>query len=319
MSYVLAGLVAAAIGLPHALRLEAAPPGLAVVIWLGALALRALTAVFCALSVVLYFPTTALFSLISHWCWHTVVPFVTAHLHLSGHTLGDATLVFPTFLLAASLISVVVGLWRAARRVRALLSKAVVGAGPLETLVVADEEMLVAAAGLRRPRVLISAGALLAFDDEELAASLDHEHGHIARRHRYPLVMAEMCRALARFLPGTRTAAREVVFHLERDADRYAVGRHHDPAALASAICKVAQGARPGAFTLALGGGVVTRRVRLLLDGDDGRRTRRHAGLRSLAVAMVALVVVSAGILPSAAHAGYHAAGNVSVFHDCPS
>jgi hypothetical protein len=47
-----AGLVLAAIGAPHLLRLESAPPGLAAFIWLAALALRALTAVFCAIFVV---------------------------------------------------------------------------------------------------------------------------------------------------------------------------------------------------------------------------------------------------------------------------
>jgi len=78
-------------------------------------------------------------------------------------------------------------------------------------------------------------------DDEELAASLEHERGHVARRHRFALVIAEVCRASARALPGTRHAVAELIFHLERDADRLVVDRLHDPAALASAICKAGQ------------------------------------------------------------------------------
>jgi Zn-dependent protease with chaperone function len=318
LTYALAGLVLAAIGVPHLVRLEEASPGLAAFIWLAALALRGVAAVFCAIFVVLYLPTTDLFALITHWCWHAVVPFIAAHLPLDGHAVGDLALVMPAFVLAASVLWVVVGLWRAARRVRRLLRRAV-GPGPHQSLVLADGEVLVAAAGMRGPRVVVSAGALLSFDDDELAASVEHERGHIARHHRYVLVFAEICRALARFVPGTRTAARELLFHVERDADRYALARQHDPAALASAICKAAQGAALGAPSLALGGSVVIRRIRLLLDGDAPRRAWREICLRALAAAMVSVVVVSAAALPTAALAGYHGADQARAVQHCAS
>ena len=317
MTIALALLVLAAIGAPHALRLDTASPAIALFIWVAALALRALTAVFCAIFVVLYLPTTQLFTLVTHWCWHAVVPLIAAHLPLNGHALGDAALVMPALLLVASVLWVVVGLWRAARSVRVLLRRAVVGRGPQESLLLADGDVLVAAAGMRRPRVVISAGALMAFDDDELAASLEHERGHIARRHRYVLVVAELCRALARFLPGTRAAARELLFHVEREADRYAVARRHDPAVLASAICKAAQGATLGAPALALGGGLVTRRIRLLLDGDTPVCVPAKTPLRFLASGMAALILLTATALPSAAHAGYHQAGAVGTAHQC--
>jgi Zn-dependent protease with chaperone function len=318
VTYALAGLVIAVIGAPHVLRLESAAPGLAAFIWLAALALRGLAAVFCAIFVVLFLPTTQLFSLITHWCWHAVVPYVAAHLPLDGHALGDLALLMPAFVLAVSVLWVLVGLWRAASRVRLLLRRAVVGPGPQESLVLADGEVLVAAAGLRRPRVVVSAGALVAFDEEELAASLEHERGHIARRHRYLLVSAELCRALGRFLPGTRTAARELLFHVERDADRYAIARRHDPAVLASAICKAAQGPAVAVPAMSLGGnGVVTRRTRLLLESETPARSRRERSLRALATAMVALVLVSVAALPSAAHAGYHQAADARGVQHC--
>ena len=184
----------------------------------------------------------------------------------------------PTVVLAGSLIGVLIGLWRAARRVEALIRQAGVGRGPAGSLLIADGAMLVAVGGLLHPRVLVSAGALVEFDDEELSASLAHEQGHIARNHRYVLVAAELARGVGRFLPGTRAAARELVFHLERDADRYAVAHSHDPAVLASAICKAARTADPAPATLALGGGVVTRRLRQLLDGGSADQPSMDRG-----------------------------------------
>jgi Zn-dependent protease with chaperone function len=318
MTAALAALVALAIAAPHLLRLEQTSPGLAAFIWFSALALRALTALFCALFVVVYLPATELFVAVTHWCWHAVIPLIAAHLPLDGHALGDVALIAPAFALAASALSVGVGLWRASRRVRLLLRRAVVGPRPAQSLVLADGEVLVAAAGLRRPQVVVSAGALMALDDQELTASLEHEHGHIERRHRYVLVTAELCRALARFLPGTRTAARELTFHLERDADRYAVDRTNDPAALASAICKACESSAFSAPASALGGGVVSRRIRLLLDGEAHPPSRRDVPLRALATAMVALVTLGAAALPAAAHAGYHEASSASTVHHCP-
>ena len=318
MTVAFAALLAAAIGAPHLLCLERVSPALAAAVWLGALSLRALAAIFSAIFVVLYLPTTEVFTLVTHWCWHAVIPFLATHLPLSGHALGDAAIIAPAFVLSASVLSVVVGLWRAARRVQRLLAHTVVGPGPRQSLVLADGDVMVGAAGLRRPQVVISAGALVSFDDQELSASLEHEHGHIARRHRYVLIAAEICRALARFVPGTRVAARELVFHLERDADRYAVARCQDPRALASAICKAAGAAMLPTPATSLGGGVVSRRIRLLLTEDE-RPPQSQGAARLLALVMATLVVSGASALPAAAHAGFHQAGSVATLHHCPT
>jgi Zn-dependent protease with chaperone function len=292
-----AGVVLVAIGLPHLVRLEGTPPGFAAAIWLSVLLLRALASLAVAVAAEVYIPVTGLASPLEGWC-------LGGSSALSGHDAADLVLALPALALAASLCWVMVGLWRAARRVQTLLRTSIVGPGPGESLVVADGALLVAVAGLRHPKVVISAGALVALDDEELLASLDHERGHIALRHRYLLVAGELARAIARFLPGTRAAARELLFSLERDADRYALERRHDPLVLASAICKAAQGAAsPPA--LALGGGVVVRRARLLIEAGT---PRAHLGLIALAPVMVALVTASAIALPFAAHAGYHRA-----------
>ena len=299
MTVLLAGVILAAIALPHALRFDRASPGLAAFVWLSALVLRALTAVLAAIAVVLVLPRTELFSLVTHWCWHTALPLVATHLGLDGHRVGDAALVLPAGVLAVSALSVAVGLWKATRAVTALVQRAAVGAGPQDSVIVGDGDVVVAAAGIRRPRLLVSAGALTSLDDEELAAGLEHEHGHIERRHRYVLLVAELCRSLARFLPGTRRAATELRFHLERDADRFALERHHEPAVLASAICKAAQGTRSGVPLAALAGGGVSRRVRALFDGAASSQPVNGIAVRSTAALLLTLIVVLAAALPS--------------------
>ena len=317
MTVLVAVLVGAAITAPHVLRLDSAHPATAAMIWFAAVCLRALVALFVALFVVFYVPTTALFEMVTHWCWHTALPVVTTHLGLSGHSVGDVALLAPVLALSVSLLSVCVGLWRATRAVSRWVRRTSIGPGPEESLIVGEHDIVIAAAGLRHPRVIVSAGALTCFDDDELAASLAHERGHIARRHRFVLVTAEISRSLARLLPGTRMATAELIFHLERDADRWALERMHDPTALASAICKAAQPrVRVTGALLTLGGGAVTRRVRQLLDCTS--LPSRRARLDVLAATMVLLVVGLGAALPSATLAAIDMAGQDSSVRHCP-
>lgn len=318
MTVLIVMLVGAAITAPHVLRLEAAHPATAAVIWVAAVCLRALVALFVALFVVFYGPTTALFALVTQWCWHTALPLITSHLGLSGHSVGDVALLAPALALAVSLLSVCVGLWRATRGITTWVRRTSIGPGPQHSLIVGEHDIVLAAAGLRRPRVIVSAGALTCLDDEELAASLEHERGHIARRHRFVLVIAEVSRSLARLLPGTRRAVDELIFHLERDADRWALERMHDPTALASAICKAAQ-PRPSASgpLLALGGGAVTRRVRQLLECTSP--PARRAPLDVLAATMVVLVIALSAVLPSATLAGIDTTAQGNPVRHCPT
>lgn len=172
-------------------------------------------------------------------------------------------------------------------------------------------------AGLTRPRVLISAGALLQLEDEELAAGLAHEEGHIARRHRFLLLFAEVCRGLGRFVPGTRRAARELVLHLERDADRWAIERHHAPEALAAAIYKAGGVQPPGPIYAALDGGSAAERVSQLLEGDGAMQSKAaQRATRLLAAIMVMLSLALSAALPTAAVA---AVGELSREHIAPS
>ncbi|MCA1699053.1 MAG: hypothetical protein LC790_09200, partial [Actinobacteria bacterium] len=163
MTLALALLVGAAITAPHVVRLEGAHPATAAMIWLAAVCLRALVAMFVALFVLFYVPTTALFDLVTHWCWHTALPLVTSHLGLDGHSVGDIALLAPVLGLVASLLSVSVGLWRATRAIRNWVRRTTIGPGPGESLIVGENDIVIAAAGLRHPRVIVSAGALTSF------------------------------------------------------------------------------------------------------------------------------------------------------------
>lgn len=305
-------LFAVGIALPHGLRLERSAPATAAALWTVSLALRALTAIFVVLYLTFFLPATETFAAVTHWCWHAVLPVLTAHLGLDGHKVGDVATLLPGLLVMASLLSVAFGVFRAARAVRRFLARDALGPGPFDSVIVAGPDVLMAAAGIARPLVVVSAGALLELDDEELAAGLDHEHGHIARRHRFLLVFAELCNGIGRFLPGRSRAMRELAFHLERDADQWALRRSHDPYALASAICKAA-GAHPfGASPVAasLSGRGTKERLGELIEDCPPRRSR--AGrllLNTVAVGMVCATIVAAALVPSTALAGAQQAG----------
>ncbi len=315
-----AALVAAGIVLPHLLRLQRAAPIAGAVLWGCSLALRALAGIFVALYIVFFLPATETFGALTHWCLHVVVPLVAAHVGFSGHRLGDAAIVLPGTLVAVSFTSVVFGLARATRAVRGLLAGGALGLGPSHTVVVGGSGVLVAAAGLARPQLVVSAGALAQLDDEELAAGLDHERGHIVRRHRYVLVVAELFGALGRIVPGSRRAYDELAFHLERDADRWALGRRHDRLALASAICKAAtmRTARSPAF-VALGGSGVTARLDELTDAVAPVRRRRAVPLNALAGVVAALTIGVAVAVPGTVRAGIHNLQQVERVSHCAS
>jgi hypothetical protein len=189
--------------------------------------------------------------------------------------------------------------------VRRLIARHALGAGPDDSVIVGGPEVLMAAAGPRRPRVVISAGALTALDDDELTAGLDHERGHIVRRHRFVLLFALVCHGAGRFLPGSRRALTELSFHLERDADRWALARPNDPMALASAICKAAGGTPQDAYgAMSLASRGVVERLDQLMDVQPPRGGPQHRLLNSVAASMVALVLIGIALVPATAAAG---------------
>jgi hypothetical protein len=319
MIVVVAALLSAGIVLPHVLRLERVAPLTAASIWGCSLVLRALAALFAATYVVLFLPATELFAALTHWCLHAVVPLLATHVGVSGHGLGRVAIVVPGALLAASLASAAFGVAGAARAVQGLLSRSAVARGPSDSLIIGGPGVLVAAAGLTRPRVIVSAGALTLLDDEELAAGLEHERGHIARRHRYILVGAELCRAVAWLIPGSRRAVDQLAFHLERDADRWALRRRHDRLALASAICKATTRTAASPAFAPLGGSGVAERLDQLTGVAEPVVGRRAVAVNVLAAALVALTLGLALTVPATVRAGVHSLQQVERIQHCPT
>lgn len=65
-------LVGTAIAPPHILAFERAAT--AAITWLTASALRALVTPFVVVFSVFYVRTSAVFALVTRWCWHTALP-----------------------------------------------------------------------------------------------------------------------------------------------------------------------------------------------------------------------------------------------------
>lgn len=299
---------------PHVIKLEDASPSAAIAVWFGALLTGAIVVSLAIAWFVFYLPATQVFSIATHWCWESAIPSLAIHFGLDGHTVGDLATIFLPLTLFVSLASVVFGFARASRAVRKFVRHARLGVGPRGSIVVRESRVLLAVTGIARPRVLVSDSAIKELDSDELAAGLEHEKGHIGRHHQRLLVAAELCRGLARFIPGTNRAMRELVFHTERDADEWALRRNHDPVVLASAICKSALS--PVGIALELGGGQAARRVKVLI-GDDPFRRGGDFVARTLAVGLAALAIGSLASVPavvSAIPSGYVSAAPL---YDC--
>lgn len=311
----------AVIALPHMLALHRAPPVSAAALWAVSLGMRAVVAVLAALYLFFFLPGTEIFAVLTRWCTHAIIPLMSAHLGLSGHRLGDALTLVPAVTLLAWSFGIAVGVVRGARAVRRLVRHTAVGAGPDNSVIVRGSEVMLLAAGIKRPRVLVSAGALALLEDDELAAGLEHERGHIIRRHRFVLLFAEICRALARWQPGAEVAARQLAFQLERDADAWVIWRHHDPIALAGAICKSALSYdRPGPALASLGGGsAVGQRIQALVDVPAAFSRARVTVLNAIALAGAALVLFLAASVPEAVAVGQSARAQDVVMTTCPS
>jgi len=310
-------LLGAALALPRAFAPTASGPLIGAWLWTSVLALRAVIGIIAVATVLLIVPTTPPFATLTQWCWHAVLPWSAAHLRLDGHMVGDLASMLPAIAISLSGVSAVWALLRAARAVRRLLGRAL-GRGPMDTVIVGGPQVLIAAAGLRRPRVVVSAGALTAMDDEELGAGVEHERGHIARQHRWLLLFAELCRALSFFLPGGQHAQNQLVFQLERDADDYALARRHGRLALASAICKAALSAPSRPTFQSLGGSSMLATRLALLAGEPSRPSRSRWMVAGSGVLASMLTAAMLSALPAmAALAGGSSPAN-SLVH-CPT
>jgi beta-lactamase regulating signal transducer with metallopeptidase domain len=312
MIAALAITAVAGFALPHALPLQRVSPVTASVIWVSALSLRALTAVWATGWLVLFFPSTGVFQVLTDWCW----PHLFAS-ELNGHDVGHVTTLLPSVLGLLSIVSVSLGTVKLTRALRRLIAESA-RRGPAGSVIIGGRDIVLAVAGLRKPRVLVSAGALLELGEDELAAALAHERAHIERRHRYVLVYAELCNAVARVVPGTRHALDELAFHLERDADHRALDRRADRGALAAALTKAARvSLEPRSVAMALGGSRVQQRVDEIMSEAETYRSKGSVVEGTVAAVLVSLVVAVGVAVPSVFAAGVNAVRDAPAAIDC--
>lgn len=267
MSHLLLACLAGAIllaGSARALRTDAGPSA-GIALALSGLSLRAALAVSVAIVCLGCVPRTATFELLTHWYLHAGIPYLTGSLGLGGHSLGGVAIVVPAAVLFVSLAVAVIGVCRAARSVQLWLRSGTVGSGPSESLVVDEDRVMLAAAGLRSPSIVVSAGALRRLDSEELTAAIRHERAHIVRGHRFLFLVGGLLHSLGRALPGSRSELAHLRFSLERDADELAARGASNRLALASAICKAAAPVSSPALTT-LSGAATSRRVAILIE-----------------------------------------------------
>lgn len=298
----------AALAAPNVVALDRVSPIPAIAVLTSALAIRALVSLAAAFLVVLLVPHWSVLEPMTRWCWDAVV-------HIDGHLVSHLVTLVPISVLGVSLVRALVRVRRVARGIGNLLDRHAVGTGPRRSVIVEGPDVVLASAGFARPRVFVSAGALIEMDDDELAAGLAHEYGHIARGHRFVLLFGELCRGLGRFVPGGRRAGAELMFHLERDADQWALSQRHDPLALARAIAKASGRAASTASRAALDGGFLPERLRQLV--GQSRPAPRSGPARALAGAMVAIALALLASTPATGAAGLAELGRAHTAEHC--
>ncbi|MFD4657509.1 M56 family metallopeptidase [Kitasatospora sp. NPDC058444] len=192
-------------------------------------------------------------------------------------------------LLTALVTAVGLRTGRARRRHRAVLDVVGVPDRRWGALVLEHARPAVYCLPGRRPRVVLSRGALRLLDERQLAAAVAHEHGHIRGRHHLFRLPADTFALLLGPLPLARLGRSEVALLLEMAADDAALERV-SRGELAAALCALATGdpaaasatstsTAPSTATSAEGGGAlgvastgVLARVRRLGRPGTGRR-----------------------------------------------
>jgi Zn-dependent protease with chaperone function len=134
---------------------------------------------------------------------------------------------------------------------------------------------VIAIVGALRPRLFIASQLFDLLTEEELAAALLHESGHLATRDNLRRPVMRACCDVLSIVPSGRTLDRAWKEESEAAADEYTARQSgaSGALALASALIKIArmvpEGARPtmpaGAFLVDEAGDGVTRRVRQLM------------------------------------------------------
>ena len=245
-------------------------PAAGAAVCFSVLGLRVVLSISIALFVLQYTSTGDHLAWLPAWCLHLAapLPLLQSHLGFSEHALGDIARLLPAIVLATAALESIRRISEDNREVTRWIDSSRLGLGPAGSVIVRDPGMLLAVAGVRRPRVLVSPSTLVHLDDGELAAGLQHEFGHIERRHQAVSAAGALLLGLSRPIPGGNGILARLRYFLERDADEFAVGRTADPSSLARAICKLStSGSRGQGFaTAGLQGSGVPERLSHLVE-----------------------------------------------------
>jgi hypothetical protein len=131
--------------------------------------------------------------------------------------------------------------YRLRRRLGAHITRREAGA-----LVIEDERPRAFCAGLLRPRVYVSTGALKLLDDAALGAVLAHERAHVRRRDPLRMACGRVIAAALFYLPGLGELHRRQTALAELAADEGAIAAApENRAALARAMLSFAERSRP--------------------------------------------------------------------------
>jgi hypothetical protein len=126
---------------------------------------------------------------------------------------------------------------RLRRRLRAHVRRRHAGAHVIE-----DERPRAFCAGLLRPRIYISTGALELLDDAALRAVLAHERAHVRRRDPLRVACGRVIAAALFYVPGLRELHRRQIALAELSADERAIAAApENRAALARAMLSFAE------------------------------------------------------------------------------
>ncbi len=147
-----------------------------------------------------------------------------------------------------------------------------------------------------RPRIVLSVGALGLLANDELAAVVAHERGHVHERHDLVMLPFASMHELLRWLPYVRRAPRAVATLVEMAADDFA-SRSNQPRLLASALVHLVSSGVAPRCALAAGETSAVARVRRLL--QPHRTSRWIAAAASIAAVTVLALPVAALLAPS--------------------
>jgi len=242
--------------------------------------------------------------------WRLSAHAVAHHVSILGQTLSypaantGAVIVLALALLggivAAIALCAIGSEMRAARRLARRLAR--LDPAPRDGVFVIDDERPDAfCAGLLRPRVYLTTGALAGLDAPALDAVLVHEREHARRRDPLRLATSRVIARSLFFLPAIRELRRGQKMLAEVSADESAVSAAAgDRSALARAMLSFSEGPKAGASA-----GVDPARVDYLLGEAPGWRF--PVLMCTAALALLALVVALAILV------GREAAGSATL------